>query len=332
MPDQNYLMNSGLQDNAIDLWKYAHDAEDSNDKLVFSLAAETNPGLVHCTVDQNRYIDCNVQPGYTGQSSVTIRAADSERATAMDTFLVNVTEPLPLDSNQTVKYPKQDNKRHFTLEELIPGNDMFNASIYVKPFWRPRVDATIEPVYKGQLSLDDILKKSGNQYIPVITIHQNNSLEFKVANTEDVTYKPELWRIVDIDNNGIIVEKVQLKEEFGPKRLKIARNGKPAEGNSIDDRKRIRFPHQKRKVGAYENLDGNAYLLTLTGYNSNGEKVDQDNVIIQENANLEAEFAKGLFTGALLTAGSASITKVPGSDETVIEYINRGTKTGGNLP
>lgn len=325
IPNQNYLINSGLQDNVIDLWKCASDAEDSNDKLVFSLAAETNPGLVHCTVDQNRYIDCDVQPGLTGQSYVTIRVADSGRATAMDTFLVNVTEPLPFDS-------KQDNKKHFTLEELIPGTDPFSASIYVKPFWRPRVDATIEPVHKGQLSLDDILKKSGNQYIPVITIHQNNSLEFKVANTEDVTYKPELWRIVDIDNDGIIVEKAQLKEEFGPKRLKIAKNGKPAEGGSIDERKRIRFPHQRRLVGAYDRLDENLYLLTVTGYDKNGVKVDQDNTLLQVTADPEAAFAGGFGLGLLSGYGMGLIT-IPETSESnpVIDILNNGSKTGGVL-
>ena len=89
IPDQNFNEDSGLNDNILDLWTYASDAETAPSGLVYTIIAETNTAVVDCTVDTNRYIDCTTQANQNGNSDVTIQVSDGS-LTSTDTLRVTV--------------------------------------------------------------------------------------------------------------------------------------------------------------------------------------------------------------------------------------------------
>jgi hypothetical protein len=89
LPDQTLLVNSSLN-NAIDLWAYTTDAQSADNLLTFSIDNTPTAGA-GVTLDSNRYIDINPSPGWTGQTSVTIRATDPGALSSTDTFSVTVS-------------------------------------------------------------------------------------------------------------------------------------------------------------------------------------------------------------------------------------------------
>ncbi len=92
LPDQQYMQDSGVHDNVIDLWAYADDLEDYDSEMTYTIVSETNTSLVDCSIDSNQYIDCTVQPGMTGSSDVNVRVTDTGALTDGDTFTVTVIE------------------------------------------------------------------------------------------------------------------------------------------------------------------------------------------------------------------------------------------------
>jgi hypothetical protein len=88
LPDQTLLVNTS-RDNAIDLWAYAGDAEDSDSDLAFAISnsPDSNAGV---SVDSSRYIDINPFPGWAGTTSVEIQVQDTGALTDTDTFQVMV--------------------------------------------------------------------------------------------------------------------------------------------------------------------------------------------------------------------------------------------------
>jgi len=103
IPDRTVEENSGHHDNLIDLWQYAGD-ETPDNELVFTLTGQSNPEIVICSLDSNRYIDCETQPDMFGGSDVTVSVSDGE-FTVYDTFRVNVLEVQDGEVTVTVLYP-----------------------------------------------------------------------------------------------------------------------------------------------------------------------------------------------------------------------------------
>ncbi len=86
LPDQSLPMNSSL-DQAIDLWTYADDAEDTDDTLAFTIS--NTPAIsAGVTITANRYIDINPAPGWSGTTQVEVHVQDTGGLTATDTFSV----------------------------------------------------------------------------------------------------------------------------------------------------------------------------------------------------------------------------------------------------
>src|SRR5690606_3963853 len=76
LPNQVLDKNSGLNSQLIDLTQYASDAD--NDPLTFTIVGQTNPSVVDCIIEQNRYISCDVEPNVIGNSQVTVRVSDGQ--------------------------------------------------------------------------------------------------------------------------------------------------------------------------------------------------------------------------------------------------------------
>lgn len=89
IPDQLLQVNSS-RDNAIDLWAYTDDAQDSSSALTFSITntPDANAGI---SLDSNRHIDISPASGWTGSTSVIVRVVDSGGLSASDAFQVTVT-------------------------------------------------------------------------------------------------------------------------------------------------------------------------------------------------------------------------------------------------
>jgi hypothetical protein len=106
LPDQKLPMN-GSRDNAIDLWAYAEDAEDTDDALSFTIsnAPATEAGV---SIDRDRYIDINPTTGWAGTAEVEIQVEDTGGLIDTDGFRVTVsgsTVYLPLMSRRHPPIP-----------------------------------------------------------------------------------------------------------------------------------------------------------------------------------------------------------------------------------
>jgi hypothetical protein len=93
LPDQTLPVNTSL-DNAIDLWAYADDAEDSDADLAFTISNSPNANA-GVSIDSDRYIDINPTPGWSGTTNVEIQVEDTEGLIDSDTFQVAVVANTP---------------------------------------------------------------------------------------------------------------------------------------------------------------------------------------------------------------------------------------------
>ena len=50
--------DSNAQDDLVDLFDFASDIEDSDEELTFSIVEQTDSGLIFCSIDNDRYVDC----------------------------------------------------------------------------------------------------------------------------------------------------------------------------------------------------------------------------------------------------------------------------------
>lgn len=87
LPDQVLGLNHS-KDNAIDLWSYTFDAQDSDADLTFAFAT-TPPAGAGITLDSDRYIDINPAPDYVGTVPVTVQVMDTGGLTDTDTFTIS---------------------------------------------------------------------------------------------------------------------------------------------------------------------------------------------------------------------------------------------------
>jgi hypothetical protein len=88
LPDQAIPVN-GSADNAIDLWAYASDAEDTSSAMTYTIA--NSPDLdAGVSLDSNRYIDINPTTDWTGVTDVQVQVQDTGGMTDTDAFRVTV--------------------------------------------------------------------------------------------------------------------------------------------------------------------------------------------------------------------------------------------------
>ena len=88
LPDQTVRAGQ-TEDNAIDLWAYAADAEDADADLTFSLLGSP-PADAGVSIDTNRYIDISPDASYEGTVAIEVQVQDTGSLTATDTFTLTV--------------------------------------------------------------------------------------------------------------------------------------------------------------------------------------------------------------------------------------------------
>jgi hypothetical protein len=118
LPDQTLEINASLDD-AIDLWNYADDAESPDSDLIFTIDNTSDP-QAGVSIDDNRYIDINPTPGWTGQTEVVVRVTDFGDLSSTDNFQVVVPSVEPTIVNITPNSGYNSEVVHIT--NLAGGN------------------------------------------------------------------------------------------------------------------------------------------------------------------------------------------------------------------
>ena len=89
IPNQ-VLTQAGLNNNIIDLHQFVAD-ETPDAQLTYLIVSESNTNVVDCSLDSNRFIDCNTITN--GNSLVTVRATDPQNLQSQTSFTVTVNVP-----------------------------------------------------------------------------------------------------------------------------------------------------------------------------------------------------------------------------------------------
>ncbi|MFW5746035.1 MAG: hypothetical protein ACOCWQ_00615 [Nanoarchaeota archaeon] len=94
IPDITLPAASGQNDNVIDLFDYADDAEDTDEELAFEIISQEDEQSVICQIDADRFIDCTVLTDQDASSEIGVRVTDTQGNTASDTFTVIIDSPI----------------------------------------------------------------------------------------------------------------------------------------------------------------------------------------------------------------------------------------------
>ncbi|MFH1365228.1 MAG: carboxypeptidase-like regulatory domain-containing protein [archaeon] len=89
IPDQFLTENSGYHDNLINLQGYTTDADTPIGEIVYSIISQSDTLIVSCSIDVDKYLDCNVEDNIIGFSEVSILASDGSN-TDSDSFNIYV--------------------------------------------------------------------------------------------------------------------------------------------------------------------------------------------------------------------------------------------------
>jgi hypothetical protein len=117
LPDQTLPVNGSAND-AIDLWAYANDVEDTDDVMTYTIA---NSPVVSAgvTIDSNRYIDINPATDWSGTTDVEIQVQDTGGLTDTDTFQVTVSDDPDIEVSPA------------SLEETLDVDEVFTATLTI---------------------------------------------------------------------------------------------------------------------------------------------------------------------------------------------------------
>src|SRR3989344_4863631 len=97
IPDQVLLQNSGFNNNIVDLHNFVSDSDTPTNDLKINVITESNPEIVVCNIDNNRFLDCFVKQGISGESFVTMHVSDCiglDRATVKIKVLPKTDQPV----------------------------------------------------------------------------------------------------------------------------------------------------------------------------------------------------------------------------------------------
>ena len=91
--DLHVNLGTSVQTAYADLTQVFGDPDDPASVLQFSIASNTNAGLVQPAISAGHLLDLAFTAGQTGTASITVRATDPQGASIDDTFTVSVTNP-----------------------------------------------------------------------------------------------------------------------------------------------------------------------------------------------------------------------------------------------
>src|SRR3989344_8183347 len=139
IPDFSYVAGSGFQDNIVDLFAYASDAQDNDAQLSFAIISQSNTNVASCSVDSDRYVDCSIGSAI-GSSDITVRATDTGGLTDTDVFRITTTPIGTLVITELECFPY-----------VIVNNEQ-DCSVYVIANNAPAGGATVN-LYEGSTLL-----------------------------------------------------------------------------------------------------------------------------------------------------------------------------------
>jgi len=203
IPDQTFGVGSGFNDNIMDLYSYADDAETADPDLTYTITSQSDPSVVVCSIDSNRYMDCNVLQ--LGSSDVTVEVSDGS-LTDTDVFTVTVV------GNQAPELDQIGDKSVFEGDLLqfvvtaidleddpltytainLPSGASFNNQIFS---WTPNYDQS------GSYDVVFVVSDGSSTDAETITITVNNVNRAPfLYSINDITV--EEGDLVDIDPNA----------------------------------------------------------------------------------------------------------------------------------
>ncbi len=206
IPDKWLKKNSGLNKKLVNLWAYTNDGETPDNELTFTILTQTNPEIVSCTIQDNRYVECTVKPNKLGYSDVTVRVTDPEGLHDEDKFRVNVIEgkveeePEVEPSIQIMKVVYDDKVKqggYLHIDIYAQGNKVKNtrATITIQ-----ELDINEEFNRLNAIDVEIPEKADIGLYTMQITVKSNKNEEDKVYRQFLVESKDDLTKMSETDN------------------------------------------------------------------------------------------------------------------------------------
>ncbi|MCP4541012.1 MAG: DNRLRE domain-containing protein [Chloroflexi bacterium] len=140
LPNQTVPVN-GSADDAIDLWAYASDAEDTDDVMTYTIS---NSPIVSAgvSIDSNRYIDVTPSTDWTGVTDVVVQVQDTSGLTDTDTFQVTVSDDPDIDISPTF------------LEETLVVDETFTTTLTISNMGTTSLSFSFDTVAVSWLSVN----------------------------------------------------------------------------------------------------------------------------------------------------------------------------------
>lgn len=172
IPDKNTNEDTQPAANWVDLYAYASDKEDTDDKLIFSIQSQSNSALINCNIAGNRYLNCDKPTlNQFGYNDVTVKVTDTGGLSATDTtrITVNSINDLPV-ANDDVAVTLEDTP--IEIDVLANDNDVEGAVTLDAITVQPAHGTAI--IYTGEI-----------KYTPAQNYNGKDSLEYRIKDLDN---------------------------------------------------------------------------------------------------------------------------------------------------
>ncbi|QQG38584.1 MAG: hypothetical protein HYS32_03180 [Candidatus Woesearchaeota archaeon] len=217
LPDLFLIEGDPAQNDVIDLRAFVSDPDTPIASLTFSILSQSNPLLISCSVDQNRFIDCTAPVG-SGAAYVTVRVTDG-LYNDFDTFVV-VVDPLAVNNApyifSTPKTSALANVDYFyQVKAADPDGDSLTFSLAKAP-----TGMTIDPV-TGLIAFTPSTEDEGEEFPVAVQVSDGSltGLQFYILEVSEFPHKfevtgfdlsdfevqpgQELWVFSAVSNKGV---------------------------------------------------------------------------------------------------------------------------------
>ncbi|MCR4335515.1 MAG: carbohydrate binding domain-containing protein [archaeon] len=262
LPDLSIEENSGARNNWVDIYSYAFDNEDSDSELDFRISNQSNKDLIYCTIDQDRYFECEApRADRTGTSTITIEAEDSDGATVSDTFTVKVNPQNSgvcgdIDIATRTIFINEDDSETIRFDIRNNGNDDFRI-----------FDATADVTYN-----DSYLDSRVTDFDTLIREDGEGEVELKLESFN-----------VSMDKEATV--RLRIRGEFD--------NGSSCSFSNIEESFRVWINNDSSGNGVCDDIGINASDVTIAENssrtkiikitNDNSRSFEIDDIIVSEN-------------------------------------------------
>ena len=194
IPDQVLDKDSGLNDDLVDLWDYASDDESSDSELDFTIKSQTNEDVVFCSIEDNRYLECEVEDDETGYSYVVVKVEDPKGLSDAYKLKVEVVDDEEDDEDSDIRITSMIH------EIKVDAGSYMHFNVYVKG------DTTgiRTTVYIEGLDIYETFNKLKNIYLQIPEDAPAGKYYLKVMVKNKAGYIDAVYREVEVINDAII--------------------------------------------------------------------------------------------------------------------------------